>query len=204
MIKLRHVACGLFLASCGMFAVQCSSDESPPPPPPQEQTGQACTPASECYSNLDGAALKGGPAVCLDRITGGYCTHECTQDSDCCAIDGECRTKLKQLCAPFESTGKKYCFLSCEDADISAASTVLDAAAPSDPDAYCQAEVFPDFGCRSTGGGAENRKVCVPGGAAPDGGPLPDTYTPPADNYVPPADTYTPQDSSDAADGTTG
>jgi hypothetical protein len=198
MIKLRHIGCGLFVSSA-ILAVQCGDDE-PPPPPPQEQTGMSCTVASECYTNLDGAALQGGPAYCLARVMGGYCTHECTKDEDCCAIQGECRTSLKQVCAPFESTGKKYCFLSCEDADIRAAADAgLDAAVPSDPEAYCHAEVFPDFTCRSTGGGSENRKVCVPGGTAVDGGnPPPDTYVPPSDNYVPPADTYTPpQDAPD-------
>jgi hypothetical protein len=48
------------------------------------------------------------------------------------------------------------CFLSCEDADVQAAGD-------SDAEAFCQAHVSPDFICRSSGGGSENRKVCVPG-----------------------------------------
>lgn len=140
-----------------------------------EHTGSACTAPTDCYGDLDGAALVGGPAVCLDRVTGGYCTHECQQDSDCCAVPGECKTGLKQVCAPFESTGKKYCFLSCDDRDIAAANDAgasdagaLDGGGFSGDD-YCHANASTEFGCRSTGGGAENRKACLPTGTG-DGG----------------------------------
>jgi hypothetical protein len=46
------------------------------------------------------------------------------------------------------------CFLSCEADDI-----------PDDRDEqqYCQDEASRDFICRSSGGGSQNRKVCVPG-----------------------------------------
>ena len=86
---------------------------------------------------------------------GGYCTHHCTQDSDCCAVAGECPGSRAQVCGPFESTGEMYCFLSCEKED-------LDAAQFDDGDTYCQRYVSAAFHCRSTGGGSENRKVCVP------------------------------------------
>lgn len=134
----------------------------------QEQTGQACTNVSQCYAGLDAAALK-GTAVCLDKVTNGYCTHECTQDSDCCAVPGECKTGLKQVCSSFENSAKKYCFLSCEPADIAAAQDAgIDAGASGDT--YCKSYASPEFGCRSTGGGSANRQVCLPTGTASDGG----------------------------------
>jgi hypothetical protein len=48
-----------------------------------------------------------------------------------------------------------HCFVSCEDED-------LDAVQLSDGDAYCQRYASAAFHCRSTGGGADNRKVCLP------------------------------------------
>ena len=130
------------------------------PPPPIKQAGQPCTPtatqpAGQCYSNLDGAALRGGAAVCLDKVTGGYCTHICQTDADCCALSGECKTPYPQVCSPFESTGDKYCFLSCEDA-------VFADAGISDANSFCVTYANAAFNCRSSGGGNLNRKVCVP------------------------------------------
>ena len=139
-----------------------------------EQTGQECTLASDCYTDVaggaDGGALKGA-VLCLDKVTNGYCTHLCTQDTDCCAVPGECKTGLVQVCAPFTSTGQNQCFLSCEEKDINAA---IAAQAPnggydggtvdggSREDSYCKAYASAAFGCRSTGGGKNNRKVCLP------------------------------------------
>ena len=133
----------------------CSSDSSPPPAPVVEKAGQPCTSAAECYSGLDGSALMGGAAVCIDKVTGGYCTHVCTVDTDCCAVPGECRTAHPQVCAPFESTGQMYCFLSCEDVNLADSGQT-------DANAYCGAFAYTGFGCRSTGGGSQNRKICAP------------------------------------------
>lgn len=135
-------------------------DDDPPPPPPSEYVGEACTSASACYPWLDGGALS-GDRVCLDKVQGGYCTHECQQDSDCCGTPGECKTNHPQVCAPFESTGKKMCFLSCEKSEVEA-SGVLGPNETFDADSYCGRYAWQGFGCRSTGGGSENRKVCVP------------------------------------------
>ena len=123
-----------------------------------EATGQACTSVAQCYSGLDASALQGGAAVCLDRVTGGYCTHQCKTDSDCCAVPGECKSGFRQVCAPFESTGQMMCFLSCEEADLKPAPDggVLDS------DSYCHTYASAQLGCRSTGGGSKNRKVCLP------------------------------------------
>jgi hypothetical protein len=119
-----------------------------------EQVGQPCTTASSCYPTLDAAALQ-GTATCLTQITGGYCTHTCGTDADCCAVPGECKTGFKEICAPFENQTTTYCFLSCEGADIAASGSSV-----TDPTAYCQKYAGPSFTCRSTGGGANNRQFC--------------------------------------------
>jgi hypothetical protein len=117
--------------------------------------GEICEVPDDCYPDVEPGELAGA-VECLDRVRGGYCTHECQDDADCCAVEGECITDLAQVCSPFESTGMTMCFLSCEDADVEAAG------AP-DEQAFCQHEASYDFMCRSSGGGSENRKVCVPG-----------------------------------------
>jgi hypothetical protein len=138
-----------------VFAVLgCSNDK---PAPAVEQTGRSCTSPGQCYSGIDAGALRGA-VVCLDRVPGGYCTHECESDGDCCAVPGECITGFKQVCAPFESAGKKMCFLSCEESDIANAPDV----GPVEPVVYCERYATSGFRCRSTGGGSENRKACVP------------------------------------------
>jgi hypothetical protein len=118
---------------------------------PDEQAGQPCKMPSDCYPDIDSTKIKGA-IQCLDRVPGGYCTHLCETDADCCAVQGECRGNHPQLCAPFESTGMKMCFLSCEKAVIGS----------EEEGAYCQEFAGDVFGCRSTGGGTENRKVCSP------------------------------------------
>jgi hypothetical protein len=134
------------LSACG------SSDDGAGP----TNTGQACKVAADCYPGLDPTTLKGDP-VCMTRVPDGYCTHACTQDLDCCAVAGECPNGLPQVCAPFESTGEMNCFLSCEAADVTNAGFT-------DSTAFCQAKANAAFICRSTGGGSQNRKVCVPNG----------------------------------------
>lgn len=150
---------------CGLIALlglSCGgSDKSSP-----EETGRSCTPTAEapagtCFSDLK-ESIK-GEAVCMTRVPEGYCTHTCQTDSDCCAVKGECKTGIPQVCAPFESAGEKYCFLSCEPEVI--ASVVNDPNDPATDDTvYCQENANAAFICRSTGGGNQNRKVCVPNG----------------------------------------
>ena len=108
--------------------------------------GSACTQASQCYEGLQGDLQ--GEAMCLDRVENGYCTHACSSDADCCAVPGECPNERAQVCGPFESTGLSLCFLSCEG--------------EGEGDAYCARYAHAGFRCRSTGGGSQNRKVCVP------------------------------------------
>lgn len=127
-----------------MGVVSCSDDSN-------ENTGQSCDTASQCYPSVAHEELSGA-VICMDRVESGYCTHTCQTDADCCKVEGECKTGFPQVCAPFESTDAKYCFLSCEDEDVG----------ENDPTEYCHANAHEAFGCRSTGGGNENRKVCVP------------------------------------------
>jgi hypothetical protein len=112
----------------------------------------------DCFAGVEHADLS-GEVQCLDRVPDGYCTHLCETDDDCCAADGECATDLRQVCAPFESTGQRMCFLSCEDEDLRLA---RDGGVDLSDTEYCEREASALFGCRSTGGGAANRKVCLP------------------------------------------
>jgi hypothetical protein len=144
----------------------CGSDDDPPPAAggtgggSPEETGKSCDTAAQCFVGLEAGGVK-GTVQCLDRVRGGYCTHTCDSDADCCAVPGECVTGIRQVCSPFESTGQKVCFLSCEGADLVAAPD--SGTGPVDEWEYCQREASSDFMCRSSGGGSQNRKVCVPG-----------------------------------------
>lgn len=119
-----------------------------------DQTGEACAVANDCFTDVTAGEIA-GDVQCLDRVDGGYCTHLCESDDDCCAVDGECDPGDTQVCGPFESTGMMMCFISCDDGDFEG-----------DADTFC-AGYHPDFICRSTGGGSSNRKVCVPSGNGP-------------------------------------
>jgi hypothetical protein len=143
---------GSLLLVCAL-ASACGSDDGADGP---TNTGQACQAAQDCYPGLDQASLQ-GDVECLTRVPNGYCTHQCTQDQDCCAVMGECPNGLPQVCSPFESSGELNCFLSCEAADVSNAGFT-------DSTAFCQAKANAAFICRSSGGGSDNRKVCVPNG----------------------------------------
>jgi hypothetical protein len=167
----------------GIVAVACGGDDDPPPPEPVpdagprgvEPAGQACTVASECYEQFDGGAEEAGlkgDITCLDRVPNGYCTHTCENDEDCCAVPGECLTNVKQVCSPFTNDSTtKYCFLSCEDDDIRRAIAehadagyydggVGDGGAVEDE--FCRSYASVHATCRSSGGGNQNRKVCIP------------------------------------------
>jgi hypothetical protein len=122
-----------------------------------EQTGQSCSQASQCFPTLPAGAIR-GQVTCLTQLQTGYCTHTCKSDSDCCAISGECTTGIKEICAPFESTGQMYCFLSCAPSDVLSSAD----GGPLDPGVFCQQWANPAFTCRSTGGGSNNRKFCGP------------------------------------------
>ena len=156
---------GCVVVACGSSNTASSSGAAGGDGGPRggEQVGQSCKVATDCFPGIEAGALKGA-VQCLTRVTNGYCTHSCTTDADCCAVPGECKTGFRQVCGPFESTGQMMCFLSCEDADLHAApdggTAVLDSTV------YCQTYASSEFSCRSTGGGKNNRKVCVPGGGS--------------------------------------
>lgn len=120
-----------------------------------DETGAACEVADDCYPDVAEGELK-GDAVCVTRVRDGYCTHTCQADADCCAADGECDSGLVEVCSPFESMDGMHCFVSCESEDVSAAGAT-------DAEEYCQKKASADFICRSSGGGSNNRKICVPG-----------------------------------------
>lgn len=134
------IALTLSLAGCG------GDDDG-------ENVGSACEVADDCFDDIERDSIL-GEIECLTRVEGGYCTHLCESDDDCCAVDGECETNLPQVCAPFENSGQKRCFLSCE----------ADVIGDEEETAFCQDHAHESFLCRSTGGGGENRKVCVPEG----------------------------------------
>lgn len=144
-------AFGAFSLLSGFWIVGGCGDDGATGP---TNTGQSCESAAQCYPGVEDGELK-GEAVCLDRVAGGYCTHHCTSDADCCAAAGECTGPYSEVCSPFESTDDLYCFITCEDKDWQDASWA-------DADAYCANYAGPAFHCRSSGGGSANRKVCTP------------------------------------------
>lgn len=76
--------------------------------------------------------------VCLEKGEVGFCTWSCDDDTNCGSVDGF-------VCSPFESVGGAFCFPACDET------------AEKERDACPHG-----FTCRSTGGGAVNRKVCFP------------------------------------------
>lgn len=178
-MRLIHWFAIVLPCSAGVV-LACGSDPEPEGPPPAgdggprgvEYAGQACTAPAQCYGAVDGGPIQGA-VVCLTKVPNGYCTHECQDDSSCCAAPGECLTNVKQVCSPFENQTQKYCFLSCEDADIQRAIAehaadggFYDGGTPPDggtvADEYCRSFASPYATCRSSGGGSQNRKVCIP------------------------------------------
>ena len=51
---------------------------------------------------------------------------------------------------------------------VSGAGATLADGGAVDANLFCRTRANLDFGCRSTGGGRDNRQVCIPGGTAPD------------------------------------
>jgi hypothetical protein len=185
----------LFLLGSGAIAVvalACGGSDSdvnnsPPAdagtvevgPRANEYTGQTCTAPTQCYphvteAGVDASSIK-GTVTCLTKIPNGYCTHECTADTDCCAVAGECLTGTKQVCSPLENQPAQYCFLSCEEEDmnraIAANAGSVDGGYYYDGGAvdgstreneFCKSYAGTSTECRSSGGGNKNRKVCIP------------------------------------------
>jgi len=148
------LALGLGLFAFGCFVVGgCGDDDNGGGP--YENAGSACASVNDCYPNVEDTTAILGEVQCLSKVPGGYCTHLCNSDSDCCATPGECTSGHPQVCSPFENQPQKYCFLSCEDADWKAAGSV-------DANDYCYYFANTGFTCHSSGGGSQNRKICSP------------------------------------------
>ena len=98
---------------------------------------RTCAAVEECTDHPTGA-----DAACVDKGGEGFCTWSCTTDADCTleADDG-----WDYVCASFESSEGLYCFPSCRDDG-------------EESEASCPGTL----GCRSTGGGSDNQKVCFP------------------------------------------
>ncbi len=136
------------LSGCG-----CGDDEGGGGGPDLD-VGASCEVAEDCFADLEGEVP--GEIICIDRVEEGYCSHACVDDTECCSIEGECDFgeelgELAEVCAPFESMGGTWCFVSCEDL------------VEVDGETLCQ-DVSVDLHCRSTGGGGDNRRVCLPDG----------------------------------------
>ena len=179
--SLLFLGCSAFVIV--VTAIACGSSDDEPAQPADGGTGdgsgprgidpagQSCTAPTQCYSQFDGGAAEAGikgTITCLDKVTNGYCTHTCTQDTDCCAVANECLSGVKQVCSPFTNQMDQYCFLSCEDDDIKRAvdanrdAGAFDGGQPASADEYCQVFAGTATSCRSSGGGTKNRKVCIP------------------------------------------
>jgi hypothetical protein len=149
---MRHVRLAAVVFFGFSLGLACSDeDEDGDAEGSPDNAGEICEVPDDCFVDVED--LQGDP-ICLDRVDSGYCTHLCDTDEDCCAVEGECESDLRQVCAPFESTGMRMCFLSCEAEDLDGG----------DETEYCETHAHERFSCRSTGGGSENRKVCVPDG----------------------------------------
>ena len=97
-----------------------------------------CEAADDCASVVPEDAT----ATCVEKEGGGFCTWSCTADAEC---SGDQDDAFDFVCAPFESEPGMYCFPACAEG-------------VEDPEDEC-----PDgYGCRSTGGGDDNRKICFP------------------------------------------
>jgi hypothetical protein len=90
----------------------------------------------ECAAPADCEVPEATTPACLPKSGTGFCTWECTSDQQC-TDDAE---GAPYICSPFEETPGSYCFPSCEGGAAC-------------PDGY---------GCRSTGGGSDNRQICFP------------------------------------------
>jgi hypothetical protein len=96
-----------------------------------------------CGGPGDCPAPEGSEPQCLDKAGEGFCTWSCSVDADCAFDEDE----WGRVCASFEEEPGTHCFPSCREQE----------------EGGDEVAVCPDrFTCRSTGGGANNRRVCFP------------------------------------------
>jgi hypothetical protein len=83
-----------------------------------------CSTAQDCYPDASSVAIFTMNPQCLTTSSGGYCTHVCSSDSDCCIWPSECPSGQHQVCVPFSSSSSNMvCAISCGSSDIA---SVLD------------------------------------------------------------------------------
>ena len=102
--------------------------------------------ACESSEDCEGLVPEDVEEQCIGNLDdgSGFCTWSCVDDLDC---SEEFDDDFDYLCASFESESGKFCFPGCREDD------------PEIPDD----EVCPaGYECRSTGGGAQNRRICFP------------------------------------------
>lgn len=100
----------------------------------------ACsTPAYDACDIADDCAFpEDAVAACVEKSDAlKFCAVTCDADVACDVVDDA----FDWVCAPFESSPESYCFPACADEGP---------------------ECPPGYGCRSTGGGADNEKICFP------------------------------------------
>lgn len=102
--------------------------------------------ACEVSEDCEGLVPEDAEGQCIGQLDdgSGFCTWSCVDDMDC---SEEFDEDFDYLCASFESEAGKYCFPGCRE---------------DDPDVPEDEVCPPGYECRSTGGGAENRRVCFP------------------------------------------
>ena len=102
--------------------------------------------ACEVSEDCEGLVPEDVEGQCIGQLDdgAGFCTWSCVEDMDC---SEEFDEDFDYLCASFESEAGKYCFPGCRE---------------DDPDVPEDEVCPPGYECRSTGGGAENRRVCFP------------------------------------------
>ena len=100
----------------------------------------ACEAPSDCDVPED------ADAVCLDKSGEGFCSIECEADDECDYAEEGDGAGFDFVCASFESEDGLFCFPACDE------------------DAEDGDDCPAGMGCRSTGGGSDNRKICFPEG----------------------------------------
>ncbi|MCA9687974.1 MAG: hypothetical protein R3A51_02810 [Nannocystaceae bacterium] len=149
-MRPRHALFTFLTAAVLAFA--CAGD---PNHFEDENVGLPCGSAADCYVDINPALIR-GDILCMDKVPGGYCTHYCETDADCCAVDGECLTDHRIVCTPYENDKQKRCMLACEAADLYYDDYQYEGTE------YCTHFLSEGWNCSSSGGGSENRDICKP------------------------------------------
>lgn len=102
-------------------------------------------PRDDCFEGLEIQ----GDAICFTQVEGGYCSHTCTSNADCCAVEGECDPAFDYVCTGLEERSGSFCFVACNLEGFSGGDQSI-----------CDA-VAEGLECRNTGRGVGSQ-VCLP------------------------------------------